>query len=60
MDYDLVIVMENGKCVELNHPARLLDDPDGIFTSFVEATGPESATELRNIAQRSWDTKKKV
>uniref|UniRef100_A0A7S3L4V8 ATP-dependent transporter ycf16 n=1 Tax=Amphora coffeiformis TaxID=265554 RepID=A0A7S3L4V8_9STRA len=59
MDYDIVVVMEKGKCVELDHPARLLEDPDGIFTSFVEATGHDSAAELRHIAQKSWDTRKK-
>lgn len=58
MDYDIVIVMEKGKCVELDHPARLLENPDGVFTSFVEATGTDTAAELRNIAQASWATRK--
>ena len=58
MDYDLVIVMENGKCVELDHPSRLLEKSDGLFTSFVEATGPESSAELRKIAQTSWENRK--
>ena len=57
MDYDLVIVMENGRCVEMDHPLRLLDDPHGLFTSFVEATGPESSRELRSIAQESWNAR---
>lgn len=57
MDYDVVVVMENGKCVELDHPARLLENEDGIFTSFVESNGAESAAELRNIAQTSWEKK---
>lgn len=58
MDYDLVVVMEKGKCVELDHPARLLEDPDGVFTSFVEAASSESATDLRGIAARAWETRK--
>lgn len=58
MDYDMVIVMEKGKCVELDHPARLLENADGLFTSFVDATGPESATELRKIAHESWAGRK--
>ena len=50
MDYDVVVVMDKGRCVEFGPPHSLLQNDDGIFTSFVEATGPESASELRRIA----------
>jgi ABC-type multidrug transport system fused ATPase/permease subunit len=55
MDYDVVIVMDEGECVELDHPARLLENPDSLFASFVESTGADSAAELRRIAQESFD-----
>jgi hypothetical protein len=58
MDYDLVVVMENGKCVEFDHPFRLLQNPGGLFASFVDATGPESSADLRSIAARSWESRK--
>lgn len=51
MDYDTICVMQNGRCVEFGPPCRLLEREDGVFTSFVNATGPESAMELRRIAQ---------
>ena len=54
MDYDLVLVMEDGKCVEMDHPAKLLKDPNGVFTAFVDAAGRETSAELRNIAETSW------
>ena len=50
MDYDVVVVMDKGRCVEFGPPHSLLQNDDGIFTSFLEATGPESASELRRIA----------
>jgi ABC-type multidrug transport system ATPase subunit len=50
MDYDVVLVMDQGKCVEFGSPKRLLEHRNGTFTAFVDATGPESAAELRSIA----------
>ena len=50
MDYDVVLVMENGRAVEFGPPSSLLKKSSGIFTSLVESTGPESARELRAIA----------
>jgi ABC-type multidrug transport system fused ATPase/permease subunit len=50
MDYDVVLVMDDGHAVEFGSPKVLLQDVNGFFTSLVEATGPESASALRNIA----------
>jgi ABC-type multidrug transport system fused ATPase/permease subunit len=50
MDYDVVVVMEDGHAVEFGPPQTLLENPHGVFTSFVEATGSESAAELRRKA----------
>ena len=53
MDYDRVIVMENGTCVEFGSPQELLDDAGSVFSGFVDSTGAESAAELRSIAMNS-------
>jgi ABC-type multidrug transport system fused ATPase/permease subunit len=50
MDYDRVLVLDKGQVAEFGSPKELLDNPKGIFTSMVEATGPGSAEHLRKIA----------
>jgi ABC-type multidrug transport system fused ATPase/permease subunit len=52
-DYDVILVMDDGCAVEFGPPDTLLKDPKGLFTSLVEATGTESAAELRKIARES-------
>jgi hypothetical protein len=42
--------MDAGKVAEFDEPLKLLQNPDGIFTSLVEQTGPESALRLKEIA----------
>jgi ABC-type multidrug transport system fused ATPase/permease subunit len=49
MDYDLVLVMDEGCAVEFGPPSELLEDPTGVFSGLVDATG-ESAADLRKIA----------
>jgi len=46
IDYDVVIVMENGRVAEMGSPRDLLSS-SGIFTDMVNATGPESAAQLK-------------
>jgi ABC-type multidrug transport system fused ATPase/permease subunit len=53
MDYDVVLVMDDGRAVEFGSPKVLLQDANGFFSSLVEATGAESASALRNIADSS-------
>lgn len=50
IDYDVIIVMENGRVAEMGSPRDLLNS-SGIFTSMVNATGPESAAQLRLMAK---------
>ena len=50
IDYDVIIVMENGRVAEIGSPRDLLNS-SGIFTSMVNATGPESAAQLRLMAK---------
>ena len=50
MDYDVVLVMDQGRCAEFGSPAELLENEGGIFTSLVDSTGKESSQTLRRIA----------
>ena len=50
MDYDNVLVMENGRSVEFGPPAELLEDQNGTFRALVESTGMDTAADLRTIA----------
>ncbi|EJK49638.1 hypothetical protein THAOC_31466, partial [Thalassiosira oceanica] len=51
IDYDRVIVMDKGRVAEEGSPRELLMDEDGIFTAMVNATGPDSAAQLRRMAK---------
>ena len=50
IDYDVVIAMENGRVAEMGSPKELLSSA-GIFTDMVNATGPESAAQLKLLAK---------
>lgn len=50
IDYDVVIVMDNGKVAEMGSPRELLE-LNGLFADMVNATGPESAAQLRLMAK---------
>uniref|UniRef100_A0A7S4N2C3 ABC transporter domain-containing protein n=1 Tax=Odontella aurita TaxID=265563 RepID=A0A7S4N2C3_9STRA len=52
MDYDTILVMSGGRAVEFGSPGMLLRDEDGVFSELVNATGEESATALRAMAER--------
>lgn len=47
MDYDKIIVMDKGKAAEQGSPQELLNDENGIFLAMVNATGPNSAAQLK-------------
>jgi len=53
MDYDLVLVMDAGRAVEFASPKELLENPDGIFSELVDATGTESSSFLREMASNA-------
>ena len=50
MDYDVVLVMDEGKAVEFDSPAALLDRDVSVFSQLVKSTGEESAKALRQMA----------
>ena len=67
MDYDKVVVMDQGKVVEFGDPYLLIvnnEDDDaitnkeGVFTSMIMETGEESARALFIAAQRAYKQRK--
>jgi ABC-type multidrug transport system fused ATPase/permease subunit len=57
MDYDVVLVMDDGHAAEFGPPHELLQKTNSVFTSLVEATGSESSLELRRIAAETYSKK---
>jgi ABC-type multidrug transport system fused ATPase/permease subunit len=55
MDYDRVMVLDKGRVVEFDKPLKLLQNPDGVFTSMVNATGPVYSKVLYKIAAGELD-----
>jgi len=51
MDYDEVLVMDNGKVAEFASPRELLENEKGLFSALVDSTGKESALTLRNMVK---------
>lgn len=50
IDYDRIIVLQNGHIVELDTPFNLLSNPDGIFTTMCKHAGSREYAELRKAA----------
>ena len=51
MDYDKIIVMDKGKAAEQGSPRELLKDEGGIFSAMVNATGPNSSEQLKQMVK---------
>lgn len=58
MDYDKVLVMENGKAAEFGSPSQLID-ADGIFKDLINATG-EGASALIRMASNADRERKRL
>ncbi|KAG0326603.1 hypothetical protein BGZ99_009350 [Dissophora globulifera] len=50
IDYDRILVMHQGQVAEYDTPRNLLSNPDSIFSSMVNETGPQNAAHLRSLA----------
>jgi ABC-type multidrug transport system fused ATPase/permease subunit len=53
IDCDRVLVLDKGRVQEDGSPHELLSNPDGVFTSMVEALGPAKAAQLRSQAREA-------
>lgn len=51
MDNDRILVMDQGKVVEFNHPHILLQQESGFFTRMVQSTGDVVARHLKKLAE---------
>ncbi|KAK5648315.1 hypothetical protein RI129_003207 [Pyrocoelia pectoralis] len=54
MDSDRVLVMDAGTVVEFDHPHKLLQHKNGIFSEMVETTGRNISSKLHSIAEESF------
>ncbi|KAJ6482536.1 multidrug resistance-associated ABC transporter [Mycena sanguinolenta] len=50
IDYDRVMVLEEGRIVEFNRPKTLLEDPSSVFHGMCKATGNDEFAKLQSIA----------
>ncbi|XP_066910570.1 ATP-binding cassette sub-family C member 4-like [Clytia hemisphaerica] len=53
MDSDRIMVLDNGKMVELDEPAILLENSNGYFRKLVDQAGRNEAQRLVNVAEES-------
>ena len=53
IDYDRVLVMDDGHVREFDRPSVLLDDPKSLFSALVDETGSSNAEYLRTLARNS-------
>ncbi|KAF9921984.1 hypothetical protein FBU30_007941 [Linnemannia zychae] len=50
IDYSRVLVLDHGEIKEFDTPANLLSNPNSVFSSMVDETGPANAALLRSLA----------
>ncbi|XP_034938713.1 multidrug resistance-associated protein 4-like [Chelonus insularis] len=58
MDSDKVLVLENGRVLEFDHPHILLQNPAGVFTKMLNETGSSMINKLKKISENSYNTLK--
>jgi ABC-type sulfate/molybdate transport systems ATPase subunit len=51
IDYDRVLVLDNGVIKELDSPHNLLSNPKSAFSSMIDETGPSNSVLLRRLAK---------
>ncbi len=55
VEYDRIVVLDDGRIVESGHAHVLLSNPSGLFRRMVDDAGEEAARQLEDMAQRSWE-----
>ncbi|KAF9153461.1 Multidrug resistance-associated protein 4 [Linnemannia schmuckeri] len=56
MECDKILVMEDGRVVEFEHPTKLIENKDGYFYSLVNQSGPDSVTRLKTMLREHGHT----
>lgn len=54
MEFDKIIVLEEGRIVEIGHPFELIRSSRGYFRSLVDKNGYACAMNLIKIAEKSY------
>jgi len=60
IDYDMILVLGNGRILEYGNPHHLLSESSGHFSSLVDDTGFEMSQELRRRARDNANIKKRM
>lgn len=60
MDSDKVLVMDQGRVNQFDHPHLLLQDERGIFSGMVQSTGAQEYERLKEIAKQAYEAKRKT
>ncbi|KAH7042284.1 P-loop containing nucleoside triphosphate hydrolase protein [Linnemannia elongata] len=56
MECDKILVMEDGRVVEFEHPTKLIENKDGYFYSLVNQSGPDSVVRLKTMLREHGHT----
>ncbi|KAF9120602.1 Multidrug resistance-associated protein 4 [Mortierella sp. 14UC] len=56
MECDKILVMEDGRVVEFDHPTKLIENKDGYFYSLVSQSGPDSVSRLKTMLREHGHT----
>jgi hypothetical protein len=51
MDYNKILVLDDGCVAELGNPCQLLQNPDGLFYTFVKENGKEFLQNCIEVAE---------
>ena len=52
IDFDKIVVMDNGVVAEYGTPQQLINSPTSLFSGFVDQTGVNNAILLRQLANQ--------
>ncbi len=53
LDYNTILVMGGGKCLEHGRPHELMQRPDSALGAIVSSLGARTATRLRQVAEEA-------
>ncbi|KAI7827693.1 hypothetical protein BC939DRAFT_87437 [Gamsiella multidivaricata] len=56
IECDKILVMEDGRVVEFEHPTKLIENKDGYFHSLVSQSGPDSVARLKVMLREHGQT----